>query len=118
MVPKSLELLDYEDGLVRFVNKPELYHKFLDKFINEPIFEDLKKAMKEGDYQAAFEFAHTMKGNSGNLSLVSLYQYLVPFVEDLRDRTNIPAAIEKFPDVEEVYERTIAYVKKALDKKK
>lgn len=104
-------IIDYEEGLERFVNKPELYHKFLSKFMQESAFVELQKAMAEEDYEAAFRYAHTMKGNTGNLSLVRLYKATIPLVEALRDGADIEGAKKLYGQVETVFEETIAYLK-------
>lgn len=107
-------ILDYEDGLERFVNKPELYHRFLKKFVNESVFMDLKKAMVEEDYEAAFQYAHTLKGNTGNLSLVHLYEVTVPLVEALRDEPDVEEAKRLYVEVEAAFTEAIHYLSTIL----
>lgn len=76
--------IDYGGGLRRFSGNAELYEKFLRMFICDKSFEQLEGAVKERDMDAAFSYAHTLKGVTGNLSLNVLYDSLVPLVEDLR----------------------------------
>lgn len=108
---KELPILDYEDGLERFVNKPELYHRFLEKFQNEPVFEDLRRAMESEDYKMAFQYAHTLKGNTANLSLVRLYRATIPFVEALRDEADVEEAKKLFVTVEKAFLESMEYLK-------
>lgn len=108
-------VLDYEDGLERFVNKPELYHKFLGKFLEEQVFDNLKKAMEEEDYKSAFQYAHTLKGNTGNLSLTHLYQATIPLVEALRgEQPDVEKAKELYQEVADAFEEAVDFLKEFL----
>lgn len=79
--------LDLEGSLARFMNKEDLYERFLKKFLDDRNFEDLKNALKDQKYEEAFRYAHTIKGVAGNLGLTPLYEGIQPLVEDLRHQT-------------------------------
>ena len=46
--------------------------------------EELTKGIESCDYRRAFEAAHGLKGDTGNLSLTPLYEAVCLLVEDLR----------------------------------
>lgn len=51
----------------RFVNDIALYYSCMADFLKDEAFDRLRKALEEGDYQKAFEAAHSLKGTSGNI---------------------------------------------------
>jgi HPt (histidine-containing phosphotransfer) domain-containing protein len=103
--------IDYDDGVERLMGNAEMYESFLQMFLKDDSFAALEKAMAEKDYQKAFVEAHTLKGVVGNLSMKKLYDELVPFVDMLRNGTDIASAVEFFPSVEKVYTETMAAIK-------
>lgn len=84
---KQLETVgvDVNTGLKRFMNNEALYMKFLNKFLTEPTYEQLKECIEKEDYQEAFRQAHTLKGVSANLSLILLTDKVSQLVELLRN---------------------------------
>lgn len=76
--------IDYDTGVKRFAGKAALYEKFLLKFSNDQNFAGLKDAIAQNDLDAAFRYAHTLKGVVGNLSIDRFYTTLVVLVEELR----------------------------------
>lgn len=84
---KQLETVgvDVNTGLKRFMNNEALYMKFLNKFLTEPTYEQLKECIEKEDYQGAFRQAHTLKGVSANLSLILLTDKVSQLVELLRN---------------------------------
>jgi len=76
--------IEYQEGVGRFVGQAKLYETFLNKFLQDPNYEELKKALQARDCEAAFQASHTLKGVSGNLSLNSLFHAIIPLVDSLR----------------------------------
>lgn len=107
---KEALVIDYEDGVSRFVGQKELYESFLKKFPADPNYSDLCEAMALCDVPSAFSAAHTLKGVSGNLSLKKLYLSLLPFVDALRGEGNLNLARSLFPAVKEAYSEAVAAV--------
>lgn len=66
------KIIDYEEGLHRFVDMKDIYEKYLRDFKNDPSIETIKKTFKKKavDNQNAI---HSLKGVSGNLSLNRLF---------------------------------------------
>lgn len=75
---------DVKGALNRFMNRIDLYKKFLYKFAEEPTFGSLMEALDAGSLEEAFCFAHTLKGVAGNLGLDNLLNEVSPLVEALR----------------------------------
>ena len=72
--------------LNRFAGDEELYIDCLLDFISDKNFKLLESAMEEKDYPAAFQYAHTLKGVSGNLGLTPLYKAVCDLTEPLRNK--------------------------------
>ena len=73
------------DGLEeRFLGDRELILTCFKQFKEEKGFASLKEAVEDQNYQSAFEYAHGLKGVSGNLSLQTLYHAICDLVEHLR----------------------------------
>ncbi|NCB93489.1 MAG: Hpt domain-containing protein [Clostridia bacterium] len=71
----------------RFVDDEEFYSDCLQSFMEEdPSFEGLGTALKEGKYSEAFDYAHTLKGVAGNLGLTPLFNAICGIVEPLRSK--------------------------------
>lgn len=88
---------DVNGALERFVNDEELYHKCIKMFDEGDEFEKLEEAIRSKEYDKAFEFAHSLKGVSGNLGLDPLYNAICALVEDLRhhEYDNVDALLKK-----------------------
>ncbi len=80
--------VDLTETLDRFVEDEELYLSCLESFKEEEAFSQLRSCLDEGDYEFAFDAAHTLKGVSGNLGLTPLFEVVCEMVETLRNRTN------------------------------
>ena len=76
--------VDIDGGLERFMGNEALFLKCLSRFPADSSFPQLEQALSDGDLQAAFIAAHTLKGVSGNLSLDAIFHASLPVVEALR----------------------------------
>ena len=95
---------DIEEGLERLGGDEEFYETLLSGFVQENGMGELAMAMDAGDYHRAFEAAHGLKGDSGNLSLTPLYEAVCLLVEDLRPAYSGVAVL---PGIEGDYERVV-----------
>lgn len=68
----------------RFVDDEELYESCLAMFLEDETCQHLGEAIKNGQYDEAFNYAHTLKGVVGNLGLTPLYDVICNIVEPLR----------------------------------
>ena len=82
---KSLGV-DTDKGLAMCMGNEALYLKLVNSVPTEKRFEDLAKAIDEGNLDAAFDAAHALKGVLGNLSLTPLYDKASEITELLRAR--------------------------------
>ncbi len=75
---------DVESGLKRCVNKESLYLRLVKTVPGNEGFANLRDAVAAGDYEAAFQAAHGLKGITTNLSLDSLSKPVIEITEHLR----------------------------------
>ncbi|MEG1528557.1 MAG: Hpt domain-containing protein [Clostridia bacterium] len=75
---------DIEGIMGRFVNDVELYHACLITYVTDQAFVKLGEALRSKNYDSAFEYAHALKGTTGNMGLTPLYDITCALVEDLR----------------------------------
>lgn len=77
--------IDTKSGIARFNDNEELYKKWLYSFLNDKNYENMLNAINAKNVKDAFNYAHTLKGILGNLSINRLYEDICPLVEELRD---------------------------------
>lgn len=68
---------DVKGTLSRFMNKEELYERFLIKFLDDNNYSKLIKALEEKNYEEAYVGAHTLKGVAGNLGITDVFNCTV-----------------------------------------
>ncbi len=78
--------IEYGQGLERFMGKKELYHRFLGKFLDDASYRDFCTAYEAGDLVTSEKTVHTLKGTSGNLSLMRLYRAADAMVQAVRKK--------------------------------
>lgn len=91
---------DYEGVLSRLMNE-RIMKKFVFKFLDDPSFRTLKRALNSGDSDEAFRAAHTLKGVCQNLGFTRLYESSSALTEALRNKEtdNIAPYFEKTESV-------------------
>ncbi|MDD6489362.1 MAG: Hpt domain-containing protein [Clostridia bacterium] len=67
------------------ISKDEIIKKFVIKFLSEPSFDNLCKALEDEDYVKAFRAAHSLKGVSANLAFQRLENSVSVLTELLRN---------------------------------
>lgn len=102
--------IDYDDGVNRFIGRPEMFISFLKRFPADTTYQELEQAMNEKNIKKAFQAGHTIKGVAGNLSLSRLYNVLVPFVDALRGDDDIDKAASLYPQVKEEYTKAVSFI--------
>lgn len=81
---------DYDDVMGR-LRSESLVQKFAIKFLEDKSYENICKAIKEGNCEEAFRGAHTLKGVCQNLSFTKLYESSEKVTELLRNGDlNVP----------------------------
>lgn len=81
--------IDYEEGLDHFSGNKQLYEKYLNRFLELTLFDEMKERIEEGDLKEAFECAHKLKSFVGNLSIPGLYAEIEELTENLRNRDSL-----------------------------
>lgn len=73
-----------KEGLARCMNKENFYFRMLKMGLSNDSFEKLETALAENNLDAAFEYAHALKGVLGNLAITPIYTPLAEMTELLR----------------------------------
>ena len=74
--------IDYDGALMRFVQKREIYEKYLRKFLDDTHEAEALQAYRAQKLDEMQERVHALKGVSGTLGLVPLYQITAEIVQD------------------------------------
>lgn len=75
---------DVSGTLSRFMNKENLYERFLIKFLDDVNYNGLIKSIEEKNYEGAYISAHTLKGVAGNLGITGIYECSIELLEKLK----------------------------------
>lgn len=97
--------VDVSATMERFMGNQVLYAKCLGMMFEDKTMEHLTKAMGEGDMEAAFAEAHTLKGVSGNMGITPLYQAVCALVEALRNKESKAACLMLYQPVLTEFQR-------------
>lgn len=85
---------DVDSAMERFMNKEEMYLRFLGKFPSDPSFGQIKGFIDDMDYEGALKSVHTLKGVAGNLGLTPLYDVAADMVTKYRAQMPEAASAE------------------------
>lgn len=66
--------IDHADAMARMLNNDALFKQLAQHYRNDTNFEALRADMEVGDFETAYNHAHTLKGVSGNLSFGQLHR--------------------------------------------
>ena len=80
---------DTEEGLTRCINDEGFYIMLVESAMSDNSVEELKQQISDGDFDAAFETAHSLKGVYANLSLTPLYEIVYTVTEHLRKKEDM-----------------------------
>ncbi len=88
---------DVKGVMDRFVEDEDLFRECLQQFVEEDGFDKLKASIEAENYKEAFEHAHAIKGVTGNLGIMPVYNRMCNLVESLRyDKLeNVSAELEE-----------------------
>ena len=92
----------------RFFGKREMCERYVIRFLEDPNYEEMIKAIREKDTEQAFHYAHTLKGVCANLSLWRMQDAVSGVVEGLR-MGKLPRE-EEISDLEKCYQKTVVWV--------
>ncbi len=81
--------VDVDTAIKRFMDKEDLYLKFLAKYQNDESAANIEKYLAEKNVEEAFKSAHTLKGVAGNLGLDPIAKCASEMVELLRGKDQL-----------------------------
>lgn len=96
---------DYE-GVLGRMGSEAMVKRFALKFLDDPSYSNLEKAIAEQNVEEAFRAAHTLKGICLNLGLDRLYKVSAELTEKLRGR-EFNGYEESYQEVQKEYQNTI-----------
>lgn len=99
---------DYEKVLLRLL-APSMIKKFVCRFVQDPSYAELEKALENKQAADAFRAAHTLKGTAATLGLDQLAQAAADLTEELRNAAEIPE-VNSAERVKEAYQMTVGYI--------
>lgn len=102
---------DTKEGLERFIGNKEFYQSMMMEFADYSEENDPGTAFEDEDYNTAFLLCHTLKGMTGNLSFMGLYNGYSLIVKLLREKKYHEAA-EKYTALKKDHESIISVIKK------
>lgn len=85
--------------------------KYLNMFLRDTSYEELKTAMEQKDYKAGFAASHNLKGVCANLGLTALFEPASEICEELRNGTPGDDVQELMDTVTEQYEKMVKEIK-------
>lgn len=103
--------VNVDSVMERFMHNDALLERFMRKFKDDPNYRELLDAVEKQDNGRAFTASHTLKGVSGNLSLIALQKQIDEQCEHFR-AGNFEAGAALMPKVTEEYERITAAIEK------
>lgn len=101
---------DY-DRIKANLKTDERIARFAKMFVEDGSYNELESQMKAGNYEAAFQAAHKLKGVCQNLFYTGMHQVVYKITEDLRGQADIDDAVKLLPELEAVYRFTIDNIK-------
>lgn len=98
----------------KLLSNPSLIERFTARFLDDQSYCDLCKEIENGNRQAAFREAHTLKGVCANLSFTRLLETVSRLMEVLRPEADtIPDdAVELLENVRQDYQHTVDTIRK------
>ena len=102
---------DYNNVLSRFYDEA-MIKRLLGRFIDHTSFRALEQAMTEGDTQAAFNAAHTLRGVCQSLSFTQLCGTLDSITEALRGGNIAAANMDK---AKREYDVTLSAIRACME---
>jgi signal transduction histidine kinase/DNA-binding response OmpR family regulator len=98
----DFDTIETENVLKNLSGNKKLYVRLINEFHNDfsKHCEKIEQALKEGNVDTALNLLHSLKGVSGNLGAMSLYEKTIDLEQQLRDnqKNNINKELEAFTD--------------------
>lgn len=98
-----------DEAIERMLGHEDFYLQLLKKFTSDKNYNKLQQALRNSDFDAAFQAAHTLKGLSGDLSITVLFIPLTEITNALRNR-NIAQALTYMQSFSALYNSVITTI--------
>lgn len=105
---------DYDAAIYR-MQSDKTIARFLNMLLRDENFSLLSEAIKNQDYDAAFQAAHTLKGVTLNLSLTELAFACEKLTENLREQNENAAILPLYENLKIVYDHTVVTIEQLLE---
>lgn len=102
--------IDVEGALERFMGNSSLLDRFLNNFLDDPTYENLKQAVAEKDAEKMLSTSHLLKGMCANLSMTNLTELFTRQVRLLRENRQDDAAA-MMNEIDAEYKRIVSLIK-------
>lgn len=103
--------IDLDAALARIRGNKKLYRRMLGLFLQSTEFDALEESLAQGDLAKAGEYAHSIKGMTGNLTLTAVFELSTQLMNQLRAGTRDEQTIAAYRDA---LEKTRMYVSEVL----
>jgi two-component system, sensor histidine kinase and response regulator len=102
---ENLEILDYENTLIRLGNKKAFYNDLLNKYYENysNLVKELSDMILNNQNEEAKRLIHSVKGVTGNIGAVKIYDYIVEFENqfDTLDEISMDDKLKKLRNLNE-----------------
>ena len=106
--------INVSQALERVMGNEVLLERLLTKFLDDPQYQTLCTALKDGDEACARAASHALKGMCGNLSMTELFQLFTVQVEALRSH-DLVVACGMMEEITPAYKRVAAAIRENPD---
>ena len=106
------EYIDLDDGLARMGGNMALYKRLLGRFVGDDLYSELEGFIMSGNLDDATRQAHSIKGVSGNLSLMKLNSISIELERLLKEKADYSSQLS---EMKQVYDNTIEKIRELID---
>ena len=105
------EYIDQTAGVSRIGGNLALYKRLLGRFVEGNHYEELERAILNGDMENAALLAHSLKGVSANLSLVKISSITVELEQLLKNNADHSLCLD---ELKQAYSITLEQISEIL----
>lgn len=106
---------EVEAALGRFLGNEALYMKFIVKFLDDENYTGTIQSIEARDYEAAFQYAHSLKGITANLGLEPVRAAASQITDLLRNRKSQEIDEKQLMDYKEELETVYKNFQKIIE---
>lgn len=99
--------INYTDAMARMLNNGALFKQLAMHYLDDANYAALAADMEAGEYESAYNHAHTLKGVAGNLSFSTLHGLAAQLCDAL-SADDVETAATLMEPVKEAHERVRA----------